>query len=362
MTGDTTGQQMNTRELIQIAELFMIEGEILNIKPTGNGHINDTFLVTTDSQRYILQRINTEVFLDPASLMENALRVTEYLNSRLSYIPTRDGNYCSDEYGNPFHSDQTGKSCWRMMTNIEDAYSCESISEPAVFCEIGRAYGAFISALADFPADTLNETIAGFHDTEKRFKALVRAVSISDDERIDSAREEIRFALEHEPEVDILGEAVRNRELPLRVTHNDTKINNVLLDSTTGKAACVIDLDTVMPGISVNDFGDAIRSGASTGREDEKDASKISLDIELYKSFAKGFIEGFPEMTEAERKMLPYGAKLMTLECGIRFLTDYLEGDHYFKTDYPEHNLVRCRTQFRLVQDMEVKWDEMKDI
>ncbi len=209
--------------------------------------------------------------------------------------------------------------------------------------------------MADFPVGELHETIRQFHDTRRRFENLLAAVRKDPCGRSSNAQAEIRFALEHEKDVDILNDCLAKGELPLRVTHNDTKINNVLLDRDTGKALCVIDLDTVMPGLAVNDFGDAIRSGAATGREDEPDADSVKLDMELYEAFRAGFIEGCPSLTDKELEMLPVGAKIMTLECGMRFLTDYLEGDWYYKTDYDDHNLVRSRTQFRLVRDMEEK-------
>lgn len=338
--------------LTEVITEFCIEGQVRSITETGNGHINDTYLVCTDCGNYILQRINTVVFRDPEALMENVVAVTEHIGGELMYIPTRNGGYYYMDSGN----------CWRMMTCIENSYSCESSDDPEIFYEIGKAYGTFISDLADFPAESLHETIAGFHDTRKRYSALLRAVERDETRRKNNALDEIRFAVKHEKDVDILSEMAANGELPLRVTHNDTKINNVLLDVDTNRGVCVIDLDTVMPGLAVNDFGDAVRSGACTGREDEKDISRIGLDLDIYRSLAQGFCEGFPDMTPTEHRMMPYGAKIMTLECGIRFLTDYLEGDKYFKTDYPDHNLVRCRTQFRLVQDMEAKWKEMQDV
>ncbi|MBQ6440842.1 MAG: aminoglycoside phosphotransferase family protein [Mogibacterium sp.] len=330
-------------DLKPIAEKFNIEGAVLSAAPTGNGHINDTYLVVTDSAKYILQRINTHVFRSPDQLMHNIKAVTEFMRSPLQVITTRDGGL--------FTVTQGGH--WRMMTCIENSYSCEQVDDPEQFCEIGRAYGSFIHELAGFPARNLFETIEGFHDTRRRFEQLMRACEADPVERKKTALEEVRFACEREKDTDVLNDCVRRGEIPVRVTHNDTKINNVLLDRDTGKAVCVIDLDTVMPGLAINDFGDAIRSGASTGREDEDDSGQVRLDVDLYRSYAEGFLAGCPDMTEKEIELMPVGARLMTLECGIRFLTDYIEGDHYFKTDYPEHNLVRCRAQFRLVQEME---------
>lgn len=337
-------------DLKKIAELFNIKGSVLRVTPTGNGHINDTYLVVTDSAGYILQRINTHVFRSPDQLMHNIKVVTDFIHSRLQVITTREeGVYAVTPDGH-----------WRMMTYIGNSYTCELVEDPEQFREIGRAYGSFIQDLAAFPAEDLYETIEGFHDTRRRFEQLMQACEADPLGRVNKALEEVRFACKHEKDTDVMNDCVRRGEIPVRVTHNDTKINNVLLDRDTGKAVCVIDLDTVMPGLAVNDFGDAIRSGASTGRED--DPAQVRLDLDLYRSYAAGFIAGCPDLTEKEIELLPVGAKLMALECGIRFLTDYIERDHYFKTDYPEHNLTRCRAQFRLVQDMEEHWEEMSQL
>lgn len=334
---------MNNNDLKHIAEQFNIDGAVLGVTPTGNGHINDTYLVETDPVRYILQRINTHVFKAPDQLMHNIKAVTDFTRSRMQVITTRDGGLFA----------VTPDGHWRMMTYVENSYSCERVTDPEQFREIGRAYGSFIQELAGFPAEELYETIEGFHDTRRRFEQLMQACDADPVGRKASALEEVRFARERENDTDLLNDCVRRGEIPVRVTHNDTKINNVLLDRDTGKAVCVIDLDTVMPGLAVTDFGDAIRSGAATGREDEDDPEKVRLDMDLYRSYAEGFLAGCPDLNEKEIELMPVGARLMALECGIRFLTDYIEGDHYFKTEYPDHNLVRCRAQFRLVQEFE---------
>lgn len=363
-----TSGTMKTEELEIIARQFPLQGSVTGIEPIGNGHINDTYLVMikTDHEdvsfssgmnrevpkyrKVILQRINEHVFEDPAALMENITAVASHIGGRLFYYPAPDGNY--------WYRAESG--FWRMMSYIDNAYSCETAEDPSLFREIGHAYGAFIEAMADFPSETLHETIPGFHDTRRRFNALTEAIKKTSQYRKEKAADEISFALSREEDVDLLNDCVARGEIPVRVTHNDTKINNVLLDRNTGKAVCVIDLDTVMPGLSVNDFGDAVRSGAATGREDEPDAESISLDLDMYRSFAQGFIGGCPGLTQKEIELMPVGARIMALECGIRFLTDYLEGDHYFKTDYPGQNLIRCRTQFRLVRSMEDRWDQMQ--
>ena len=343
-------KEMNFEKLASVANQFNIEGVVKCIEPVGNGHINDTYLVRTDRDNYLLQRINDHVFGSPERLMENVTAVTEFIGGRLRVIPAKNGRAFV----------RTANGFFRMLTYIGNSYSCEHANDPETFREIGRAYGAFINDLAEFPADRLNETIEGFHDTRRRFEQFRKACESDPLGRKSTALPEIGFAFAHEKDVDYLNDCVKRGEIPVRVTHNDTKINNVMLDRDTGKAVAVIDLDTVMPGLAVNDFGDAIRSGAATGCEDDPDAESIRLDIELYRSYAKGFMEGFPGLTKREKELLPFGAGIMTLECWLRFLTDYLEGDHYFKTDYPGQNLARCRTQFRLVREIENHWDELQ--
>ena len=341
---------MKNSDLNNIAELFNIEAAVQRVTPLGNGHINDTYLVVTDSCRYVLQRINTHVFRSPDQLMHNIKAVTDFTHSCMQVITSLDGGLFI----------VTPDGHWRMMTYVENTYTCERVVNPEQFREIGRAYGSFIHDLAGFPAEDLCETIEGFHDTRLRYEQLMHACEADPLGRKNTALAELRFACERENDTDVLSGCVRRGEIPVRVTHNDTKINNVLLDRDTGKAVCVIDLDTVMPGLAVNDFGDAIRSGASTGKEDEGDLEQVRLDLDLYRSYAAGFIAGFPDLKEKEIELMPVGARLMALECGIRFLTDYIEGDHYFKTAHPEHNLIRCRAQFRLVQEMEEHWEEMQ--
>ena len=237
------------------------------------------------------------------------------------------------------------------------------MEKPEDFYESAVAFGKFQEMLADYPAETLHETIKDFHDTKKRFQTLKNAIEKDSRHRAASVKEEIAFAFQHEYLANVFGELLAKGEVPLRVTHNDTKLNNVMIDLETGRGICVVDLDTVMPGLAMNDFGDSIRFGASTALEDEKDLSKVSCDMKLYEIYVKGFLESCGDKLSAkEIEMLPMGAKVMTYECGIRFLTDYLEGDHYFKIDREEHNLDRCRTQFKLVADMEQKWDTMQTI
>lgn len=350
---------------------FNFMGRLKERRPFGSGHINDTYLLTFEigdmgDMSVILQRMNREIFTKPVELMENIVGVTSYLRERiienggdperetLNIIPAKDGKaYFVDSKG----------EYWRSYKFITDAKCCDRVEKPEDFYESALAFGNFQRLLADYPADTLHETIRGFHDTRARFEVFRQAVEKDVCGRADSVRKEIEFVLSHEDVANVFGKLQENGEVPLRVTHNDTKLNNIMIDDVTGKGICVIDLDTVMPGLSVNDFGDSIRFGASTAAEDERDLSKVSCSMELFEIYARGFLEGCAgKLTDAEVEMLPEGAMTMTFECGMRFLTDYLEGDTYFKIHREKHNLDRCRTQFKLVKDMEEKLPEMKKI
>ena len=345
-----------------IIRQFDIDGEAVSIEKYGSGHINRTFLVTTDrNKRYILQRINRSVFKDIPGLMHNIVSVTDYISKNsappakcLTLIRTIDENF--------YYTDENGE-CFRVYDYIEDGICLNRPESPADFYESARAFGEFQRILNGFPAETLTETIPHFHDTPGRFEQFHRAISRDPLGRAGGVNEEIGFFLSMEKDGGILMDKLKEGILPLRVTHNDTKLNNVILDSKTRKALCVIDLDTVMPGLAACDFGDAIRFGASTAEEDEKDTDKVHLDLELYKIFTRGFLESCGELLSDEEILsLPIGAKLMTLENGIRFLTDYLEGDTYYSIDYPDHNLIRSRTQLKLLKETKEKWDAIMDI
>lgn len=341
------------------------------VKPFGAGHINETYAVYMPGQEgdelsYVLQRVNSNVFKDPAGVMDNIFGVTEYLRNvirreggdpdreTLSYIKTKSGcNYFEDSEGEP----------WRCYNFIPDSVCYQLVEEPEQFYQSGSSFGHFLKQLCDYPASKLNETIPDFHNTVKRFGAFQVALKRDLKNRAASCRPEIDFALAREKDCGVLVEQQDAGILPLRVTHNDTKLNNILFDEKTGKGLCIIDLDTIMPGLAANDFGDSIRFGAATAEEDEPNLDLMHFDISLYELYVKGYLEETKDvLTEAEIKSLPWGARLMTLECGIRFLTDYLQGDTYFKTDYPEHNLVRARTQFRLVDEMEQQFDRMQEL
>lgn len=349
-----------------IIDNFECKGKIVSIEKYGSGHINATYHVKTTEDEYILQKVNTSVFKNMDQLVENVAGVTAYLadaitklggNPRretLQVIHTKDGqNYYKGE----------DDFSYRMYYFITDASCYDTVEKPEDFYESAVAFGRFQYLLADYPAETLYETIPDFHHTAKRFEKFCRALKEDAFGRAASAQEEIAFVMNHAQDMPVLTDMLERGELPIRVTHNDTKLNNIMIDNNTGKGICILDLDTVMPGLSVNDFGDSIRFGANTAAEDETDLSKVSLDLKLYDVYVKGFLEGCKGiLTENELKMLPMGAKMMTLECGMRFLTDYLEGDTYFKIHRENQNLDRARCQFALVADMERKWEEMAEI
>ncbi len=366
------GKIMNQDKIInEIIPHFLCEGKLLKIIPFGNGHINDTYrlyyqLEDGQTQSMILQRMNTYVFQSPDKLMENVLNVTSFLKNKTiqnGREPERETlTVILTDQDLPYYQDHDNH-VWRMYPFIENTMSYDLVEDENIFYQSALAFGKFQNLLADYPADTLYETIPDFHDTRKRYDAFIKAMQEDCMQRAQGVSKEIAFVIEHEHYVDRFNEALQKGEVPLRVTHNDTKLNNILFDCDQHQAVCIVDLDTVMPGLVMNDFGDAIRFGASTALEDEKDLSQVACDMHLFEVYTKGFIEGTQgKLTPQEVELLPLGALMMTLECGIRFLTDYLQGDVYFKTEYPEHNLVRCRTQFQLVSDMEKKWNQMTTI
>ena len=331
------------------------------------GHINRTYVITfSNGEKRLLQRINTNVFKKPVELMENVVNVTDFLRKKIA----EEGGDSERETlrvfltnkGEKTYCDSEGKY-WRFYNFVENAFSYDAIESDELFYRAGAAFGKFQSQLADFPIEDLYETIPDFHHTYKRFLNLKNAAENNFANRKDSVAEELKFAFDREDDTKIVVDLIEKGEIPVRVTHNDTKLNNILFDSDSKSPVCVVDLDTVMPGSALYDFGDAIRFGASTGAEDEKDLSKISIDLNLYEKYVQGYLStAGRSLNEKEIEFLPFSAKLLTFECGMRFLTDYLDGDVYFGTAYPEHNLDRCHTQFKLVADMEAKFDEMKKI
>lgn len=353
-----------------VAEKFTIDGDFVSAEPYGSGHINDTKLVVTvkngERNQYILQKINKKVFKDPASLMKNFAEVTAYLSEIIKQDggdPLRETlNVVKTLDGKNFYIDTDGEY-WRMLVFVSDSLSYDKVERPEQFYQSAVAFGNFQYQLREYPADTLVETIVNFHNTPDRCRLFMEALEADVCGRAAEIKEEIDFVRSRFEFAKTLENAHKEGKLPLRVTHNDTKLNNILFDKNTGDALCIIDLDTIMPGYSVNDFGDSIRFGATTALEDEKDLSKVNFDISLYELYVKGFIEGTKGgLTDCEMELLPIGAIMMTYECGTRFLTDYLCGDTYFKTSRPGHNLDRARNQFKLVSDMEARLGEMREI
>lgn len=355
--------EFNLRE---IAELFAFEGEYISAVPYGEGHINSTFLLETTEKKYILQKINTVVFSSPEDVMENIVLVTEFLRAKikeaggdieretLSVIPAKNGqHYVKTEDG----------LYYRAYIFIDDAVSYQVVEDPKDFYNAAAAFGRFQKMLSDFDADKLNETIKNFHHTVSRFADFEKAVKENKSGRADGVAEEIEFAMARKKYANIIVDGIAEGRIPLRVTHNDTKLNNVMVDNTTGKGVCVVDLDTVMPGSLLYDFGDSIRFGTNPSAEDEKDLSKVCCDLVLFEEYVKGFLSELGDsITKEEAELLPVSAIIMTLECGIRFLGDHINGDVYFKIHRENHNLDRARTQFKMVADMESKFDKMKEI
>ncbi len=359
------------RALQEVLSAFDFGAPVVGAVRYGEGHINDTFCVHTQPvdrpcRRFILQRMSAAAFKRPDQLMENIIGVTDYLGREIE----KHGGDRSREAlevlrpknGEPFYTDSQG-GAWRLYPFVEDTICYQSAQTPELFAASGRAFGRFQRLLRDYPAGTLHETIPHFHDTEDRLAKLKAAVAADKLGRAAECQKEIEFCLAREADCSVALDALRQGRVPLRVTHNDTKLNNVLMDKDTGVGMCIIDLDTVMPGLAINDFGDSIRFGANHSAEDETDLTKVELDVELFAVYAAAFLEGAEgSLTDEEIALLPWGAKLMTLECGIRFLTDYLVGDEYFHISREKYNLDRCRTQFKLVADMEANWQRLQDI
>ena len=364
---------MSTAETVlnEVLEAFDFGAPVVGAMRFGCGHINDTFCVHTQPADYpcrtfILQRMSAAAFKHPDQLMSNIIGVTEYLGEQIKQAGGDRSREAMEvirpRNGEPYYTDSQG-GAWRVYPFITDIYCYQTADTPELFAASGRAFGRFQKMLNGYPAETLYETIPHFHDTEDRLAKLKAAVEADSMGRVKDCGPEIQFVMDREADCSVALQALRDGRLPLRVTHNDTKLNNVLIDTKTGEGVCVIDLDTVMPGLSINDFGDSIRFGANHCAEDEKDLSKMYLDLELFEVYTKAFLEGAEgSLTDAELEYLPWGANLMTLECGIRFLTDYLEGDTYFHIHREGQNLDRCRTQFKLVADMEAHWDEMQAV
>lgn len=332
----------------------------------GNGHINSTFIAKRGEDDYVLQLINTNVFKNPVDMLSNIRKVTKHIKKKITeeggdterevinLLKTNDGSYV---YCAP-----TGEA-YRAYRFIDDSITIEGNATPEEFYQAGFGFGRFQRYLADFPVTELVETIENFHNTPLRVERLKQTIKEDKFDRVKTCNDIIEYVLKYEKDADLVTKGIENGEIPLRVTHNDTKLNNILFDEKTKEALCVIDLDTVMPGSMLYDFGDAIRYGASTAAEDEVDLDKVSVNLELFESFARGFVSQLKDsITPKEAELMAFSAKLMTYELVVRFLDDYLSGDCYFKTSYPGHNMIRARNQMKICQDMDLKMDQMNKI
>ena len=352
-------------QVLDVCSHFAFSGTVADVKICGNGHINSTYIVTAENgKRYILQILNTAIFTDPVGVMNNIVAVTDHIRAGLAragedaergtmrVIRTTDGRNG--------YADAEGRF-WRAYDFVEGTVCRLTLDSPETFARVGEAFGDFQRRLADFDASVLIESIPNFHNTKNRYANFLAALERNASGRAHLIEEEIKFITDRADKCSLIVDALADGSLPLRVTHNDTKLSNILLDETTEEAVCIIDLDTVMPGSALYDLGDSIRSGASSAAEDEPDLDKVHFLPEMFKVYARGFIKGCGgALTEKEISMLPDGGYMLTLEQAIRFLTDYLDGDTYFHVDYPEHNLVRTRTQIKLVADMEACMEEMR--
>lgn len=351
------------KHLYDIARSFALEGEVLDIKTLGTGFINDTYVVSTSAKRYILQRKNHNIFPDVPAMMDNIARVTAHLKRKveamggnperevLTIIPTNDG-------GLYYHD---GENFWAVSLFIEESVTHDKADTPRLAYMGGCGIGRFQAMLADFE-EPLTEVIKGFHNIRWRFEQWDKALSEDRAQRKASVAEEIGWIESRRAQMLDFWAMVERGELPMRVTHNDTKLSNILFDKND-EVLCVIDLDTVMSSTSLNDFGDAIRSYTNTGAEDDKDLSKVSMNIDTFRHYAEGYIsERGATMTASEREWLAFSGLYITFEQVLRFLMDYIDGDTYYKIAYPEHNLVRTRAQYRLLQSMEAQYSEMQQI
>ena len=358
--------QPTHEQVLAVCNRFTFGGAVTDLKVCGNGHINSTYIITADGgKRYILQILNTAIFKDPVGVMNNIVAVTDHIRAGLAeagedtergtmrVILTKDGA--------KGYTDEEGRF-WRAYDFVEGTVCRLTVDSPETFARVGEAFGDFQRRLSDFDASVLIESIPNFHNTKKRYANFLAALERNASGRAHLVADEIKFITDRADKCALIVDALESGDLPLRVTHNDTKLSNILLDETTEEAVCIIDLDTVMPGSALYDLGDSIRSGATSAAEDEPDLSKVCFLPEMFKVYARGFIKGCGgALTEKEIAMLPDGGYMLTLEQAIRFLTDYLDGDTYFHVDYPEHNLIRTRTQIKLVADMEACMDELRE-
>ena len=356
--------------LKSIVKHFCICGELTEIKPLLRGHINDTYVLTTEKNkhtvRYILQRINHTVFKDPPSVTKNIIRITEHIQSRMQAIDpplaSRQLTVIDTIDNTCFHKDADG-NFWRVYNFIDDAVAYDTVDSPDLAYEAARMFGWFQKMLVDLPGPALHESICDFHNTPMRLKTFKRVLKEDTCNRAKNAKLEIKYLLDNASICDVLLNLADKGIIPVRITHNDAKVNNVMLDKNTNKGVCVIDLDTVMPGLSIYDFGDMIRTGATFADEDERDLSKVAMDLPMFEVFVRGFAEQSSHfLTSAEKEHLAFAARLITFEQLIRFLTDYLAGDIYYKVHRKDHNLDRTRTQMKLVQSIVAQEEAMNAV
>ena len=355
----------------KIISRFEIEGELVSCERYGEGHINETYLAEVKNggteKKYILQRINSNLFKDVDKLMNNIRLVTEFNRKKIAERggdPDRESlSLVYAKGGAAYIFDEESKGYFRVYKFITDAIAYQIVEKPEDVYQSAVAFGDFANLLAQFDATQLYEVLPNFHNTVKRFKDFEASLEADRFGRAKDVKKEIEFVLKRRDYCSKIVDLLASGEMPTKVTHNDTKLNNVMLDAKTGKYVAVIDLDTIMPGSICYDFGDSIRFGCNTGAEDEPDLGKVNFDINLFEAYAKGYLGALgSSVTQAERDNLAFGAILMTYECGMRFLADYLDGDVYFRTHRPGHNVDRCRTQFKLIEDMEKAFGEMNAI
>lgn len=353
-------------ESLSLFSQFPFDGKFVGAEPINEGLINTTLAAEFENGKYIVQKINTNVFKNPDELMSNVFDVTAFLDSAISQSgadPQRGTlHFLKTKDGKPYYKDEKG-DCWRSYKYIDNCYTLSGRCSGDEIFEAARAFGNFQAMLSTFHGAGLYETIKDFHHTPKRYDALEAAVSADPVGRVSSVSSELNFFKSRKNELGIVTQMLESGELPTRVTHNDTKINNVLFDNSTNKAICVIDLDTIMPGSLLYDFGDGVRTCAALANEDEPRSEKMGIDLDIYKEYVSGYLTGADKkLTAKEIELLPFSVKLMTLEVAIRFLTDYINGDTYFKTNYSDHNLVRTRAQIALINDIEKKFSQMQKI
>lgn len=352
---------LSEKEFLAVLEAFGFDAAYA---PFGNGHINDTYIID-GTPKCVLQRINKDVFKDPVALMDNVVAVTEYITERTAQMgkdTTRCTlHMCKTVDGKNVFQAANGEY-YRAYQFVDDCDSVEKASDMQYYYNAALAIGNFYSILDGFDASTLTETIPNFHHTKKRFENLKAAIAADKAGRVASVQAEIQFALDHEHIAGIILDAMAEGSVPVRVTHNDTKMNNILFDSTTKEPICLIDLDTVMPGSFLYDYGDFLRFAANTGEEDDIDLSLVNFDTQVFEAFTKGCVDSMgTTLTEKELLLMPISIAILTYECGIRFLEDHLNGDTYFKIHRENHNLDRARTQFKLVADIEANLSSLID-